>query len=240
MTMESPLGRLSRILEPEVMDSPEEALAYDAMDHGAVNRAFVADFLQFYLTAAPTLPADVLDLGTGTAQIPIQLCRCLPQVRVVATDLAVAMLDLARIHIEVAGLRERIGLQQVDAKRLPFSDEEFDIVMCNSLVHHLPDPLPLFTEAIRVLRPGGWVFFRDLIRPATFAELQALVQQYAQQESVEARRMFQDSLHAAFTLDELRTWLMPLAPWTELHATSDRHWTWSGHRPATSKVMGGP
>ena len=36
---------LSRIMEPEVMDSPEEAQSYDAMDHAEVNHAFVADFL---------------------------------------------------------------------------------------------------------------------------------------------------------------------------------------------------
>ncbi len=37
---------LQRILEPELMDSPEEALAYDAMDHGEVNRKFVDDLLE--------------------------------------------------------------------------------------------------------------------------------------------------------------------------------------------------
>jgi hypothetical protein len=36
---------LPRVLEPEVMDTPEEARDYDAMDHSAVNRVFVADFL---------------------------------------------------------------------------------------------------------------------------------------------------------------------------------------------------
>ena len=36
---------LPRVLEPEVMDSPEEARDYDAMDHAEVNRRFVADFL---------------------------------------------------------------------------------------------------------------------------------------------------------------------------------------------------
>ena len=36
---------MKRVLEPEVMDSVAEARDYDAMDHSAVNRAFVADFL---------------------------------------------------------------------------------------------------------------------------------------------------------------------------------------------------
>ena len=40
---------LPRVLEPEVMDSPDEARDYDAMDHGQVNRAFVNDLLAFWL-----------------------------------------------------------------------------------------------------------------------------------------------------------------------------------------------
>jgi hypothetical protein len=36
---------LPRVLEPEVMDSAEEAKDYDSMDHAQVNRAFVADLL---------------------------------------------------------------------------------------------------------------------------------------------------------------------------------------------------
>ena len=77
---------LSRILEPEVMDSPEEATDYDAMDHSAVNQTFVDDFL-----AVCPAPSDTLDLGTGTAQIPITLCRAEPTCRVLATDAAVSM-----------------------------------------------------------------------------------------------------------------------------------------------------
>ena len=37
---------LVRVLEPEVMDTPQEALAYDSMDHAEVNRVFVDDFLR--------------------------------------------------------------------------------------------------------------------------------------------------------------------------------------------------
>ena len=61
---------LPRVLEPEVMDSAEEASDYDAMDHSHVNRLFVTDFLTIWKGANP-----ILDVGTGTAQIPIELCR---------------------------------------------------------------------------------------------------------------------------------------------------------------------
>src|SRR5215510_14142050 len=97
---------LTRVLEPEVMDSPEEARDYDAMDHTAVNRLFVADFLAGW-------PGDnpILDVGTGTAQIPIELCRTSPAARVVAIDLAGHMLALGHDNIRRAGLAERIQLE---------------------------------------------------------------------------------------------------------------------------------
>ena len=92
---------LSRVLEPEVMDTPEEARDYDAMDHAAVNRAFVADFLAVWDGRDP-----ILDVGTGTAQIPIELCRQSPTARVVAIDLAEHMLRVGRDNVRRAGLDE--------------------------------------------------------------------------------------------------------------------------------------
>ena len=65
---------LERVLEPEVMDTPEEAVDYDSMDHGTVNRVFVDDFLAAE-PAARSATLRVIDIGTGTAQIPIELCR---------------------------------------------------------------------------------------------------------------------------------------------------------------------
>ena len=95
---------LPRVLEPEVMDSPEEARDYDAMDHAEVNQRFVADFLA--MRGAPA--GVVLDVGTGTAQFPIELCRQSPGVQLVAIDLAEHMLALGRENVKQAGFADRI------------------------------------------------------------------------------------------------------------------------------------
>src|SRR5689334_16815927 len=105
---------LPRVLEPEVMDSDREAHDYDAMDHAEVNRVFVDDFLGWYFEAGP-----VLDVGTGTAQIPIELCRRAATIQVEAVDAAAAMLQRAKENIARAGLDDRIRAVQADAKRLP-------------------------------------------------------------------------------------------------------------------------
>src|SRR4051812_24889168 len=105
---------LPRVLEPEVMDSAAEARDYDAMDHATVNRAFVADLL-----AAGRPGNPVLDVGAGTAQIPIELCRQLPGTHVVAIDLAEHMLEVGRGNVRRAGLDAHIQLERRDAKQLP-------------------------------------------------------------------------------------------------------------------------
>ena len=102
---------LKRTLESEVMDSSEEALVYDQMDHASVNRLFVNDLL------AAGLPAgETLDLGTGSARIPIELCQRSETARVVAVDLSINMLDTAKINLELANLTDRILLDHIDAK----------------------------------------------------------------------------------------------------------------------------
>src|SRR5258707_15821924 len=98
----------ARVLEPEVMDTPEEAQAYDAMDHSEVNRRFVDDLLAAYAGRGLAPGGEWLDLGTGTALIPIELCRRVPGVRVRALDLSAAMLDVARTNVAAVGLSTRI------------------------------------------------------------------------------------------------------------------------------------
>jgi ubiquinone/menaquinone biosynthesis C-methylase UbiE len=213
---------LHRVLEPEVMDTLEEARDYDAMDHGAVNRTFVIDML-----VAGDPGFEVLDLGTGTAQIPLELCRQHAGCRVKGVDLSTHMLDLARINIEQAGFTQRISVEQVDAKGLPFDDGSFHTVMSNSIIHHIPDPSVVLSEAVRVTLAGGLVFFRDLMRPQSDGEVVELVRLYAGDENPHQQKMFTDSLYAALSLAEIRVLVgrFGFAPET-VQDTSDRHWTW--------------
>ena len=223
---------LSRVLEPEVMDSEQEATDYDSMDHREVNRIFVDDFLAAAgarLGNEEERPlAEILDVGTGTAQIPIELCRRASGCRVLAIDLAVAMLDLARLKIELAGERDRIMLAHVDAKNMPYREGHFAAVISNSIVHHIPEPAHVLAEMVRVVSLGGLIFVRDLMRPASDEQVHALVQQYAAEANEHQRAMFEASLRAALSLEETRELVVKLGFAAEtVQATSDRHWTWS-------------
>jgi ubiquinone/menaquinone biosynthesis C-methylase UbiE len=172
-------------------------------------------------------------LGTGTARIPIELCQRLSDCRVLASDGAVSMLDVARYNVSVNSLDYRIQLHHGDAKALEIADETFDTVISNSLIHHVPDPARAIAEIVRVTRPGGRIFVRDLCRPGTAEMIDEIVARVASHESAAAQTMFRQSLHAALTLDEIRE-LVSVHGFAadDVTMTSDRHWTWNSRRPA--------
>lgn len=221
---------LQRVLEPEVMDTAEDARDYDAMDHSAVNRVFASDFLAVWSGTSP-----VLDVGTGTAQIPIEICHQLNgrPVRIVAIDLADHMLALARENVARAGVADRVFPEKADAKGFAHPDAHFGAVISNSIVHHIPEPAGCFAEMHRVCAPGGTLFVRDLLRPTDLGTLRALVDTYAAGANEHQRRLFAESLNAALTLDEVRERVgrIGYAPDT-VRQTSDRHWTWATTRGA--------
>lgn len=235
---------MQRTLEPEVMNNLDEAVEYNEMDFSEVNRAFVSDLLTFSSTSLPSqyqsssretidgLGNDVLDLGTGTARIPVELCKRHPSVRVMASDASVEMLELARYNIELAHLLDRVQLHHGDAKKLVFHKEYFDAVLSNSLIHHLPDCKNFFAEALRVLRPNGILFVRDLFRPENQTEVERLVELHAANENERSKQLFRQSLQAGYRVNEVAEIIEPLGiPADAIQMTSDRHWTLAYRKP---------
>jgi ubiquinone/menaquinone biosynthesis C-methylase UbiE len=191
---------LHRIPENEVMDDHAEAQAYDAMDHTQANMAFVERLLELGIDDCD----KALDLGTGPGDIPIMLCGPTQGVSILAVDLAQSMLDLAKRKIDLARVGSRVTLAHKDVKALDLPDDSFDAVFSNTILHHIPDPGAMLAEAARVLKPGGLLLIRDLYRPDSIEQLNALVDQHAGDCDAEQRKLFADSLHAALTRDELR------------------------------------
>jgi ubiquinone/menaquinone biosynthesis C-methylase UbiE len=212
---------VDRILEPEVMDTWLEATAYDAMDFVAVNTAFAEDAIALDPDAV-----KVLDAGTGTARIPILMCQRRPQYLITAVDLAQSMLIVGQRNVEYAELAQRIRLERVDTKRMAYPDLEFDLVISNSLVHHLPDPLSFFQEVKRLVRPGGAILIRDLIRPDSDEIVNDLVDKIGAGYDAHQQQLFRDSLKAALTLAEVQDAIDRIGlGGVKLTQSSELHWS---------------
>ncbi len=189
---------LSRVLEPEVMDSAEEASEYDAMDHTSPNAAFVERLVKL------GAHGRMLDIGTGPGQIPLLVCEKIPGASVVGIDLSRHMLELAEKKRRASPHAAQIEFQFADAKKLGFPDASFDSVFSNTILHHIPDPRPFVAEAVRVLKPGGVLVIRDLFRPPVRGMLDRIVQTYAGTSTPRQRALYAASLHAALTPGELQ------------------------------------
>ena len=227
--MTSNSEKIDRILEPEVMDSEKEATEYDQMDHSEVNRIFVDDFLSFiskYDSIENIKEQLVLDVGTGTGLIPIELCQRDSQWNVIGIDLAQEMILKGEANIGNSNLKEQVELICCDAKSTPFPDKCYSIILSNSIVHHIPEPKSVFREMIRLLKNEGCLFIRDLLRPNTNDEVEELVSLHAAKANEYQQQLFRQSLQAALTIDEVREILRSInLPAEAVQQTSDRHWT---------------
>jgi ubiquinone/menaquinone biosynthesis C-methylase UbiE len=111
------------------------------------------DMRREFLTEIP-LPerAEVLELGCGTGVLTRRLAR-LPQVaRVTGVDVAPSLLERATV---LAAELPDVSFQQADARALPFPDGDFDVVVADSVLVHVPGVEAAISESFRVLRPGG-------------------------------------------------------------------------------------
>ena len=212
------------------MDDLPEVQAYDEADFSQVNRRIARRALR--LAAQPE--GHALDLGTGPAEIPILLCQAAPQWRVTAVDLSANMLRAARGRIRAAGLDRRVRLVRSDIKSLRGVRRPFHLILSNSLLHHLADPLHLWHEVKRLATPRRGedaiaVFVQDLLRPPSRREARRLVTLHGGDDPL-LRQLFHQSLLAAFTTREVRAQLDAAGLQTlRVRKVSDRHLAVSGH-----------
>ena len=210
--------------EPELMDLAHEAEAYAAADFSDVNAAFVDRLLSLAWTLDR---ARCVDLGCGPGDIAIRLAQQRALWHIDCVDAADAMIELARTAVARADVRN-VRLHLADAKQTRLA-AGYDVIFSNSLLHHLPDPLPMWREVRRLARPGAIVFVRDLVRPQTYDLAEEMVEQYAGRESDTLRQEFYRSLLSAFTPGEIRAQLEEAGlSELEIRQATDRHVDVSG------------
>jgi SAM-dependent methyltransferase len=208
-----------RILEPEIMDDGEQSRAYANADFSSSNQWFVDQLFADY----PQALRNVLDIGCGPGDVMVRLANKQPDIRITAIDGSAPMIELARAAVRSARLEARIVPMQGIIPGLPLDEHSFDAILSKDLLHHLPDPAVLWTEAQRLGRAGATVYVMDLIRPASQQAARDIVETVAAREHPILKDDFFNSLCAAFTIDEVEAQVRQAGLKLEVAQVSERH-----------------
>jgi len=216
---------MQRIPEPELMTDDAQCQAYASADFAVSNQTFV----EIVRELIPATATNVLDVGCGPGDVMIRLARACPSLKITAVDGSPAMIQLAEKAIEESGLSVSINALQGYVPGLPLSVGQFDAVLSKDFLHHLPDPMVLWREVRRLIKPGGLICVMDLRRPDSPEAAQEIVQAVAGNEAEVLKIDFYNSLLAAFTPEEVCAQLQAAAMNLDVTMSGDWHMLISGH-----------
>jgi ubiquinone/menaquinone biosynthesis C-methylase UbiE len=116
-----------------------------------VNAALVAK-------ADPQPGQTILEIGAGAGELGFQVAERLEGGRVISTDFAPEMVDIARRQSEARGLTN-VEHRVLNAEAMDLGDDAVDGVVCRWAYMLMADPAAAFRETRRALRPGGRLAF---------------------------------------------------------------------------------
>jgi trans-aconitate methyltransferase len=194
---------MQRIPEPELMTTQEQVVAYADADFSSGDSRTVALVAQL-LDETGSLPKDplIVDLGCGPGNITIRLAELFPKAQVLGIDGSEPMLAVAKqrsVHRSnnLSFIRAQLHDIAIELK------DSADLVVSNSLLHHLQDPDLLWSVTQSIAKPGCRVLHRDLRRPTSLAEVHHLQQHHLPKAPSVLIQDFTASLVAAYTAGEV-------------------------------------
>ena len=149
-------------LRPEELQAEKLLSEYTALASSYDQRwsAYLKASLDMTLEKVAELKGDsVLDVACGTGQLLDLLADRMNFSRLVGIDRVPAMLEVARRR-----LGQRATFLECDAANLPFSDADFQLIVCTSALHYFPDVEATLGEMRRVMSPHGNLVITDWCR----------------------------------------------------------------------------
>ena len=218
---------MQRITEPELMNDEAQVMAYAQADFDEPHSLFIQAFCMAF--PKTEVSGHILDMGCGSADISVRFAQAFPDCVVDALDGAPRMLAHAKLAVQKARMEARINLLEGMLPDIKLPRDNYNVIISNSLLHHLHDPDVLWESIKRFGSPGGRVFIMDLLRPESKAAAKAFVDQYAGNEPQILREDFYNSLCAAFSPEEIQTQLASAGlSHFKVEIISDRHMIISG------------
>lgn len=213
------------------MDESAQVEAYAAADFSSANALFIQQILERIDRIHPA--RSLLDLGCGPADISFDIARQLPATHVTALDGSSSMLAFAAETLaRQPDIEPRISLHHACLPDSNLPPGVFDIIVSNSMLHHLHNPADFWQTITSCGRPGALVVVMDLFRPESRTRARQIVDENAADEADILQEDFFNSLLAAFTPEEVSQQLADAGlPNFEISLVSERHFCATGQLP---------
>ncbi|MDE2312136.1 MAG: class I SAM-dependent methyltransferase [Patescibacteria group bacterium] len=148
-----------RLPEPKQMEQAEMT-AFDHLAKSNYHR-WVLPFVWEAKIYFPKKTKKILDVGCGPGLLVKGFAEASRSWQVTGIDVSSHALVLAKKNCRQL---KNIQFAKNDASKLKFSSHSFDAVVCKDTLHHFNDPVQVFKEIWRVLKPGGTLYLQDLKR----------------------------------------------------------------------------
>jgi trans-aconitate methyltransferase len=167
-------------------------------EYANTDRSPMREFFVNQLINTITLHGTIADLGCGPGDYGIHISKIFPDVIIDAYDGSAAMVSLAK---KAASNFPNVRVFQVPVDAI---DKKYDVIISANTLHHFSDPA-VFWKAIKSLSSSSTrVFIMDILRPDSVSKLESIIATSTIKFNDLFRKDFKDSLHAAFTQEEIK------------------------------------
>lgn len=143
---------------------------------------------------------NVLEIGPGPGYVGLEWLKKCPDSNLTGCEISREMMKLAENNASDYGFESRANYVEGNCMQMPFPDSSFDAVFSNGSLHEWEEPIKVFNEIGRVLKPGGIFCVTDMRRDVK-PFIKWMI--YASTKPKEIRPGFLSSLNAAYTVLEI-------------------------------------
>ncbi len=144
---------------------------------------------------------NALEIGSGPGYVGLEWLKRCPDAALTGCEISREMIKLAEKNARDYGFEKRASYIEGNCMQMPFSDSCFDAVFSNGSLHEWEDPIKVFNEINRVLRPEGILCITDMRRDVN-PLIKWLI--YSSTKPEEIRPGFLTSLNASYTSNEIK------------------------------------